>query len=113
MQPVVGNIASQVLGFYVLPNTQAVAESGESSGRKWATGHRVRKGEGKLGVLRAPFPLLAQEDPQNEVISLSGIHLIYTQWYSSHIYSVVFIWGVECTLAVIGTGGPVKRSDVI
>eukprot|EP00959_Pyramimonas_sp_CCMP1952_P114740 2398825-Pyramimonas_sp.AAC.1 len=23
------------------------------------------------------------------------------------------IWGVECTLAVIGTGGPVKRSDVI
>eukprot|EP00959_Pyramimonas_sp_CCMP1952_P344727 7219836-Pyramimonas_sp.AAC.2 len=37
---------------------------GESSGRKWGTGHRVRrKGEGKLGVLSAPLLLLAQEDP--------------------------------------------------
>eukprot|EP00959_Pyramimonas_sp_CCMP1952_P459028 9477592-Pyramimonas_sp.AAC.2 len=39
------------------------AEKGESSGRKWGAGHRVRKGEGKLGVLSAPLPLLAQEDP--------------------------------------------------
>eukprot|EP00959_Pyramimonas_sp_CCMP1952_P217307 4545087-Pyramimonas_sp.AAC.1 len=23
------------------------------------------------------------------------------------------LWGVECTLAVIGTGGPVKRSTII
>eukprot|EP00959_Pyramimonas_sp_CCMP1952_P401524 8413465-Pyramimonas_sp.AAC.1 len=23
------------------------------------------------------------------------------------------VWGVECTLAVIGTGGPIKRSDMI
>ena len=25
----------------------------------------------------------------------------------------VSLWGVECTLAVIGAGGPVKRSNVI
>eukprot|EP00976_Prorocentrum_cordatum_P066605 1178380-Prorocentrum_minimum.AAC.1 len=35
----------------------------KSSGRKWGTGHRARKGEGKLGVLSAPLPFLAQEDP--------------------------------------------------
>eukprot|EP00959_Pyramimonas_sp_CCMP1952_P259218 5419412-Pyramimonas_sp.AAC.1 len=41
----------------------AVGESGESSGRKWGTGRRVRKGEGERWVLRAHVPLLAQEDP--------------------------------------------------
>eukprot|EP00976_Prorocentrum_cordatum_P060060 1175743-Prorocentrum_minimum.AAC.4 len=41
----------------------AVGESGKSSGRKWGTGHRVRKGEGERWVLRAPLPSLAQEDP--------------------------------------------------
>eukprot|EP00976_Prorocentrum_cordatum_P068785 1179292-Prorocentrum_minimum.AAC.1 len=42
----------------------AVGESGESSGREWGTGPRVRKGEGERWVLSdAPLPLLAQEDP--------------------------------------------------
>eukprot|EP00959_Pyramimonas_sp_CCMP1952_P052569 1099123-Pyramimonas_sp.AAC.2 len=41
---------------------------GEGSGRKWGTGHRVRIREVKLGVLSAPLPLLAQEDPYNEVM---------------------------------------------
>eukprot|EP00976_Prorocentrum_cordatum_P083484 1185271-Prorocentrum_minimum.AAC.1 len=36
---------------------------GERIGRKWGTGHRMREGEGKLGVLSASLPLLAQEDP--------------------------------------------------
>eukprot|EP00976_Prorocentrum_cordatum_P039074 794779-Prorocentrum_minimum.AAC.5 len=45
---------------YVLLGSRA---QGESSGRKWGTGHRVRKGEGSLGLLSAPLPLLAQEDP--------------------------------------------------
>eukprot|EP00959_Pyramimonas_sp_CCMP1952_P331258 6936721-Pyramimonas_sp.AAC.1 len=35
----------------------------ESGERKWGTGHRVRKAEGKRWVLSAPLPLLAQEDP--------------------------------------------------
>eukprot|EP00959_Pyramimonas_sp_CCMP1952_P112091 2344089-Pyramimonas_sp.AAC.1 len=44
----------------------AAGASGESSGRKRGTGHRVRKGEGERWVLRASLPLLAQEDPKNE-----------------------------------------------
>eukprot|EP00976_Prorocentrum_cordatum_P054259 1094428-Prorocentrum_minimum.AAC.2 len=48
-------------------------------------------------VLSASLPLLAQENPYNEV-------LLYTR------YTKYSIWGVECTLAVIGTGGPVKQS---
>eukprot|EP00959_Pyramimonas_sp_CCMP1952_P294843 6166646-Pyramimonas_sp.AAC.1 len=47
------------------------------------------------GVLSAPLPLLAQEDP-------------YKQAKKPH----KGLRGVECTLAVIGTGGPVKRSNV-
>eukprot|EP00959_Pyramimonas_sp_CCMP1952_P109735 2295384-Pyramimonas_sp.AAC.1 len=35
----------------------------EGSGREWGTIYGLRKGEGKLGVLSAPLPLLAQEDP--------------------------------------------------
>ena len=36
----------------------------------------------------------------------------------THIYIYIYIsqkglWGVECTLAVIGTGGPVKRSNAV
>eukprot|EP00959_Pyramimonas_sp_CCMP1952_P047092 983126-Pyramimonas_sp.AAC.1 len=42
----------------------ASGAKGERSGRKWGTGHRVRRGKG--------------------------------------------LWGVECALAVVGTGGPVK-----
>eukprot|EP00976_Prorocentrum_cordatum_P092322 1188886-Prorocentrum_minimum.AAC.6 len=43
---------------------------GESSGRKWGTGHRVRKGKGERRVSTAPLPLLAQEDPKNQAISI-------------------------------------------
>eukprot|EP00959_Pyramimonas_sp_CCMP1952_P330125 6912148-Pyramimonas_sp.AAC.1 len=40
------------------------------SGRKWGARHRVRKGEGKLGVLTSPLPLLVLGGPvkSNEVL---------------------------------------------
>eukprot|EP00959_Pyramimonas_sp_CCMP1952_P092798 1941995-Pyramimonas_sp.AAC.1 len=57
---------------------------GESSGRKWGPGQGGEKRGRVSGVLRAPLPLLAQEDP-----ALYGV------------------WGVECILAVISTGGPI------
>eukprot|EP00976_Prorocentrum_cordatum_P117914 1196384-Prorocentrum_minimum.AAC.3 len=49
-------------GYYPLRRDQYRAQ-GERSGRKWGTGHRVRKGEGERWVLRAPLPLLAPEGP--------------------------------------------------
>eukprot|EP00959_Pyramimonas_sp_CCMP1952_P165306 3455613-Pyramimonas_sp.AAC.2 len=39
---------------------------GESGGKKWGTGQGGEKGSRRL--LSAPLPLLAQEDPQNEVV---------------------------------------------
>eukprot|EP00959_Pyramimonas_sp_CCMP1952_P205233 4291851-Pyramimonas_sp.AAC.1 len=58
--------ASKSLCYYVLLETLvmlAVGDGRESSGRKWRTGHRVRKGDGERWVLSAPLPLLTQEDP--------------------------------------------------
>eukprot|EP00959_Pyramimonas_sp_CCMP1952_P170007 3551779-Pyramimonas_sp.AAC.1 len=48
---------------------------GKSSGKKWETGHRVRKEEGNLGVKCAPLPLLAQEDPNKR--SLEPNEVVY------------------------------------
>eukprot|EP00976_Prorocentrum_cordatum_P027092 549741-Prorocentrum_minimum.AAC.1 len=33
--------------------------------------------------------------------------------HEREIYHSLQIWGVECTLAVIGTGGPVNRGNII
>eukprot|EP00959_Pyramimonas_sp_CCMP1952_P060814 1270328-Pyramimonas_sp.AAC.1 len=45
------------------PARDVSSSQGESSGRKWGTGHSVRTGEGERWVVCAALPLLAQEDP--------------------------------------------------
>eukprot|EP00959_Pyramimonas_sp_CCMP1952_P404197 8469601-Pyramimonas_sp.AAC.1 len=49
------------------------------------------------GVLCAPLPLLADRRASKN------------KWGSIQIYT---LRGVDCILAVIGTGGPVKRSNI-
>eukprot|EP00959_Pyramimonas_sp_CCMP1952_P005708 119549-Pyramimonas_sp.AAC.1 len=70
----------------------AVGESGESSGRKWGTGHRVQRRGRVSGVSSAPLPLLAQEDPSNEskkAISIRiSVRILVHDWCPLRVYSL-------------------------